>query len=71
MHTSVSFTFTQIEYKLPLFSLIVLCDEIRVEVLQGHLSLGGLVQGVSAEADVVRASHLQHPCNNICNILQL
>lgn len=45
----------------------MLCDEIRIEVLQGHLSLGGLVEGVAAEADVVRASHLQHPCNNICN----
>ena len=51
--------------KLPLFSLIVLCDEIRIEVFQGHLSLGGLVEGVSAKADIVCASHLQHPCNKI------
>lgn len=43
----------------------MLCDEIRVKVLQGHLGLGGLVQGVTAEADVICSSHLQYPCNNI------
>lgn len=50
--------------RVPLLALDVLRDEVAVVVLQSHLGLGRLVQGVPAESNGVlsRCAHLQDPC---------
>lgn len=47
-----------------MFTFEVLGYEVGVVVLEGNFGLGGLVEGVSAEADLaLRRRHPPHPCN--------